>query len=80
MSLAQVQGLQFQKEKRSGIARVLDAETLAVTRSRRASCIGLQPLLTIFDLERLDLQIVAASVRQCILAEPSILRLLGYKV
>ncbi|EDN58645.1 hypothetical protein VEx25_A1073 [Vibrio antiquarius] len=34
-------------------------------------------MLTIFDLEPLDLQIVAVPVSQVILAEPSTLRLFG---
>ncbi len=50
-----------------------------MTCSQRASCLGLHTLLTIFDLEPLDHQIVALSVSQVILAEPSILRLLGYR-
>lgn len=44
---------------------------------RRASFLIPQPLLTIFDLEPLDLQIVAVPVSQVILAEPSTLRLFG---
>ncbi len=51
----------------------------SVTRSRRASCLGLHTSLTIFDLERLDHQIKASPESQVILAEPSTLRLLGYK-
>ncbi|CAH1523762.1 hypothetical protein THZG08_210043 [Vibrio owensii] len=35
-------------------------------------------LLPILDLDPLDLQIVASSTNQVILAEPIILRLLGY--
>ncbi|ANQ18360.1 hypothetical protein BA891_14735 [Vibrio natriegens] len=58
---------------------MFDDEIVAVTRSQRASCLGLHTLLTIFDLEPLDHQIVALSVSQVILAELSILRLLGYK-
>ncbi|CAH1607982.1 hypothetical protein THF5G08_50195 [Vibrio jasicida] len=50
-----------------------------MTRSRRASGLGLHTLLTIFNLEPLDLQIVASSANQAILAEPSISRLLGYR-
>ncbi len=44
----------------------------------RASCLGSYVSLTIFDLEPLELQIVASPSNQVILAEPSILRLLGY--
>ncbi|CAI2338703.1 conserved hypothetical protein [Vibrio parahaemolyticus] len=49
-----------------------------MTRSQSASCLGSHALLTIFDLEPLDLQIVASPSNQVILAEPSISRLLGY--
>ncbi|CAH1545448.1 hypothetical protein VHARVF571_600105 [Vibrio harveyi] len=49
-----------------------------MTRSRRANCLGFHTLLTIFDLEPLDLQIVAASANQVTFAEPRISRLLGY--
>ncbi|APP03962.1 hypothetical protein BG259_00720 [Vibrio harveyi] len=53
-------------------------QVASVTRSRRASCLGSHASLTIFDLEPLDLQIVASPSNQVILAEPSISRLLGY--
>ncbi|ASI93467.1 hypothetical protein BSZ04_00115 [Vibrio rotiferianus] len=52
---------------------------MSVTRSRRASCLGSHASLTIFNLEPLDLQIVASPSNQVILAEPSISRLLEYK-
>ncbi|PKF76281.1 hypothetical protein CW749_27750 [Vibrio sp. vnigr-6D03] len=44
----------------------------------RASLTGFHTALSIFDLERLDLQIDALPESQLTLAEPSILRLLGY--
>ncbi|WP_171904741.1 hypothetical protein [Vibrio harveyi] len=50
-----------------------------MTRSQGASCLGMYTLLPIFDLDPLDLQIAAASTNQVILAEPSSLKLLGYK-
>ncbi|KJY80937.1 hypothetical protein TW74_01160 [Vibrio nigripulchritudo] len=46
----------------------------------RASLTGFHTALPILDLEPLDLQIGALSENQLILAEPSILRLLGYKI
>ncbi|WP_197064691.1 hypothetical protein [Vibrio hyugaensis] len=42
-----------------------------MTSSQSAICLGSHTLLTIFDLEPLDLQIAAASANQVILAEPS---------
>ncbi|CAH1599300.1 conserved hypothetical protein [Vibrio jasicida] len=57
---------------------MFDDEIASVTRSQRASCLGLYASLTIFYLEPLDLQIVASPSNQVILAEPSTLRLLGY--
>lgn len=46
---------------------------------RKASFLIPQPLLTIFDLEPLDLQIVAVPVSQVILAEPKHLEVIwGY--
>jgi hypothetical protein len=45
----------------------------------RASLTGFHTVLPIFDLEPLDLQIGVLTENQLILAEPSILRLLGYK-
>ncbi|CAH1556778.1 hypothetical protein THOB06_10524 [Vibrio rotiferianus] len=44
----------------------------------RASRLGSDTLLTILDLESLELQIVAASTNQDNLAETRILRLFGY--
>ncbi|CAH1589629.1 hypothetical protein THZB04_50324 [Vibrio owensii] len=49
---------------------MFDAEIKSVTRSLRASWLGMYTLLTIFELAPLDLQIVAASTNQAILAEP----------
>ncbi|RCR61354.1 hypothetical protein DTW68_18935 [Vibrio harveyi] len=56
---------------------MFDDEIVLVTCSRRASCIGLYTLLTIFDLEPLDLQIVVAPTNQFILAEPVFRSYLG---
>ncbi|ABU69536.1 conserved hypothetical protein [Vibrio harveyi] len=50
---------------------MFDEEIGSVTSSQRASYLGLQTLLTIIDLEPLDLQTVASSANQAILAEPT---------
>ncbi|CAH1553994.1 conserved hypothetical protein [Vibrio jasicida] len=57
---------------------MFDAEVASVTHSQRANCLDPHTLLTIIDLEPLDLQIVAAPASQGIFAELSISRLLGY--
>ncbi len=65
------------KRNKQALSKLFDDEIVSVTRSK-ASCLGSYAPLTTFDLEPLDLQIVALPSNQVILAEPSILRLLGY--
>ncbi len=78
MSLVSIQG---RDEGNSySIFNVSNAEVKPVTGSRRASLLGSLAVLSLLDLEPLDLQSNALLSTQAALAEPSISRLLGYQV
>ncbi len=66
-------------QAQSSFSTLFNTEIAPLMRHRIASTLDPQPLLTIFDLERLNLHIVAALVSHIITGEPSVLRIFWYK-